>query len=126
VLLLFFFAVLLILHIFVFPYAVLPFVVHLSFALTPIISSSVIFFYYRITILPFFFLLLFITVIPPFHNIFYGCETWSLISKKERCFAVSERIMLTRIFGYGRKLTLKYTKFHNFYSKRIICVVKVG
>jgi hypothetical protein len=46
--------------------------------------------------------------------VLYGCETWSLILKKERRLWVSENRVLRRVFGPKRdEVTGEWRKLHN-------------
>ena len=63
--------------------------------------------------------------------IFYGCETWSLILRKERRLRVSENRVLRRIFGPEEdKVTGEWRKLHNeehndlYSSPNVVRVIK--
>ena len=48
------------------------------------------------------------------HVVFYGCETWLLILRKERRLRVFENRVLSRLFGPMRdEVTVKWRKQHN-------------
>ena len=58
----------------------------------------------------------------------YGCETWSLTSRKERKLIVFEKRVLRRIFGPKRdEVTGEWRKLHNgelYSSLNIVRVIK--
>jgi len=61
----------------------------------------------------------------------YGCETWSLTSRKERRLRVFENRMLRRVFGLkGDELTIERRKLHSeelndlYLSRNIVRVIK--
>ena len=63
--------------------------------------------------------------------VLYGCETWSLILRKERKLRVSENMVLRTIFGLRREeVTGEWRRLHNeelndFYSSpNIVRVIK--
>jgi hypothetical protein len=68
------------------------------------------------------------TIILP---VLYGCETWSLILRKERKLRVFENMVLRRIFGPRRdEVTGKWRRLHNeelndlYSSPNIVRVIK--
>jgi hypothetical protein len=65
--------------------------------------------------------------------VLYGCETWSLIVRKEYRLKVFENRVLRRIFGPKRyEVTGEWRKLHNeelhdlYYSSSIIRIMKSG
>jgi len=64
--------------------------------------------------------------------VLYGCETWSLIVRKEHSLRAFENRLLRRIFGPKRyKVTREWRKLHNeelndlYSSPNIIWVIQI-
>jgi len=58
--------------------------------------------------------------------VLYGCETWSLMLRKERMMRLFENRVLRRIFGPKRdEVTGKWRKLHNKGANDLYCSPKL-